>query len=288
MTILMRAPLIATAALAAVALVHRTVHPTPPHDLTIIAYDYAFDAPDSIPAGVTTIHFQNQGRDLHHVVIVRLDSGHTVEDFTAATTGGRPWPPWIAWIGGPNAGLPGGPATSATLNLAPGKYWITCLIQSPDSTTHVMTSHAAMGMMHPLFVTGRRTSDPLPPADVTISLVDYGFGLSRPLVVGRHVIRVKNLSSQPHEMFLARLAPGKAAADLLTWIENPAGPPPMIPAGGLTPIDAGGEANVVVDLEPGEYGLYCFVNDVRDGRLHALHGMMRQITVEPDRFAQHR
>jgi hypothetical protein len=37
---------------------------------------------------------------------------------------------------------------------------------------------------------------------------------------------------------------------------------------------------VPVDLEPGEYGLYCFLPDAKDGKLHIAHGMMTQLTVK--------
>ena len=35
-----------------------------------------------------------------------------------------------------------------------------------------------------------------------------------------------------------------------------------------------------VDLPPGEYGLYCFLPDAKDGKMHLEHGMITQITVK--------
>ena len=35
-----------------------------------------------------------------------------------------------------------------------------------------------------------------------------------------------------------------------------------------------------VDLEPGEYGLFCFLPDAKDGKPHVAHGMVKQITVK--------
>ena len=48
---------------------------------------------------------------------------------------------------------------------------------------------------------------------------------------------------------------------------------------GTTDLDRG-EVNIVTaDFEPGEYALLCFVPDVKDGKPHTEHGMIRQITV---------
>src|ERR1700722_5562344 len=80
------------------------------HEMTIVARDYAFDAPDSAPAGVTTIHLENRGKELHHVVIVRLDSGHTVKEFSeaiqTAEQNNDPLPLWVTFLGGPNPPAP--------------------------------------------------------------------------------------------------------------------------------------------------------------------------------------
>src|SRR3989442_9806390 len=43
-----------------------------PSVVTIIASDYAFGAPDTIPAGLTTFRLVNQWKELHHASLVRL------------------------------------------------------------------------------------------------------------------------------------------------------------------------------------------------------------------------
>ena len=94
------------------------------------------------------------------------------------------------------------------------------------------------------------------------------------------MIRVRNQASQSHEVFVARLAPGKTAAELLAWIEKMEGPPPALPLGGTTVIAKGGENLVVLDVTPGEYALLCFVPDAKDGKPHVAHGMIKQISVK--------
>ena len=51
--------------------------PPVPVSVTIHASDFAFTAPDTISAGVTTFYLVNDGPGLHHALLVRLDSGKT-------------------------------------------------------------------------------------------------------------------------------------------------------------------------------------------------------------------
>src|SRR5579885_2481179 len=61
------------------------------HTATIYAKDFAFEAPDTISGGVTNFHLVNDGPNLHHVQLVRLDSGKTAQDLQAALK--NPGPP---------------------------------------------------------------------------------------------------------------------------------------------------------------------------------------------------
>src|ERR1051325_7992644 len=50
------------------------------HVAVIHTKDFAFEAPDTITAGLTTFHLVNDGPNLHHVQLVRLDSAKTAAD----------------------------------------------------------------------------------------------------------------------------------------------------------------------------------------------------------------
>ncbi len=114
-----------------------------------------------------------------------------------------------------------------------------------------------------------------------MKLVDYGFDISTPITAGHHVLHIMNGAQQTHELFLAKLAPGKTAADLAAWIEGgQKGAPPAMPMGGITGIAPNGHVTLSLDLEPGNYGLYCFVPDAKDGKPHVAHGMLREIAVK--------
>ncbi len=57
------------------------------------------------------------------------------------------------------------------------------------------------------------------------------------------------------------------------------GAPPAKPMGGATGLAPGAHQVISLTLTPGNYGLFCFVPDARDGKPHVLHGMVKQITV---------
>lgn len=239
------------------------------------AGDFYFRTQRTIPAGLTTIRLStSNGPEMHHVQLVRIGEGHTVQEFVEAVARGEHAPDWVTFVGGPNAPAPG--ATSeATMDLEPGEYALVCFIPSADGVPHLMK-----GMVVPVTVgaaTGPAAAEPT--ADVRMVMNDYSFTFTPELTAGRHTIRVENAAAQPHEVVIAQLAPGKTAQDLLQWIEKPQGPPPGKPVGGTTFITQGEVNFLTADFAPGEYALLCFVPDAKDGKPHVAHGMIRQITV---------
>jgi hypothetical protein len=244
------------------------------HHLSIVASNYAFDAPDTVAAGLTSIDLLNRGPDLHHAWLVRLDEGHTATDyFVALKAGGTP-PSWAHDVGGPNAPAPG-QRSSAFVNLEPGRYLLVCFVPAADGAPHLMK-----GMLHQLVV--RPAASPsavsLSP-DAELSLRDYDFTFAKPIVAGHRILRVRNDGVQPHEVVVVRINPGHTVEEVAAWAEKPNGPPPGMPIGGTTGLAPGAEDAVALDLQPGEYGLICFLPDARDGRPHLAHGMIKQFRV---------
>ena len=245
---------------------------------TIVAKDFSYEAPDTITAGMVTLRLVNQGPELHHVQILKLDDGKTAADLEAGLKQMKPDsppPPWVHEVAGPNSPVPGG-EQSVTQDLAPGNYVLICFIPSADKVPHAMK-----GMMKALTIVPATSANAAAPtADITVKMTDYAWTVTPELTAGAHVLKIENEAAQAHELFIAQLAPGKTVADLAKWVGEMKGPPPGKPIGGITGMMKGATVYVPVNLEPGEYGMYCFLPDAKDGKMHVEHGMMKQFSVK--------
>jgi len=249
-----------------------------PNHVIVTAADYAFQAPDSITAGLEMFHLVNKGPSIHHLVIIQMDSGKTLGDFVTALKNPGPPPAWAHFLGGPNAVPPTGVDTSvAYLTLAAGNYAMICMVPDSAGVPHVMH-----GMARALTVTpSAATPAAAPEPDVTIHLKDYDFVITGNLTAGTHNIRVVNDGPQPHEMVIAALAPRKKAMDVVKWVDaGMKGMPPGKPMGGASPMEPSASETITVTFAKGNYGLMCFLPDAKDGKEHAAHGMVKDITVD--------
>lgn len=242
-----------------------------PNVVSVHAKDFAFTAPATIPAGETTIEFTNDGPGIHHMQLVRIDSGKTFTDLQAALSKpGAPPPRWAVFVGGPNAPAPHG-QSNATLDLAAGHYAVLCLVDVPGGVPHF-----TKGMMQPLEVVQSSATAKAPAADVNVTLADYGFTFSKPLTAGAHTFAVSNSAAQPHEIEVVQLAPGKTPQDVLNWIMKMDGPPPGSAVGGVAALVPGATAEFSAELVKGNYAFICFIPDAKDGKPHFTHGMVHE------------
>jgi hypothetical protein len=242
--------------------------------VTVHAKDFSFDAPDRIPGGTTAFRLVNDGPGLHHLQIIRIDSGKTITDLTNAMKKPGPLPVWAVLVGGPNAPDPHS-ESNATLDLAPGNYALMCLVDMPGGVPHF-----TKGMVRPLLVTQRKIpAKPMPTADILVTLRDYQFEVNGRLAPGRHTFSVRTEGPQAHELELIKLAPGKTAKDFGEWMQKMQGPPPGSAMGGVAAESPNATDYFTADLTPGDYVLICFVPDAKDGKPHFQHGMMQTITV---------
>lgn len=260
----------AAASMAAPAPTANVVHVT--------ANDFSFDAPAEIPAGLTTLHLMNQGKEVHQAQLLKLNDGKTYADFVAAMKAMKPEappPPWVVPTGGPNAAPTSGTA-AATSTLEPGNYALVCFIPSSDGVPHIMK-----GMSRGLVVTPSTTpAAPEPTPTTNLTLADYKFTFSQPLKAGENVVRVESVADQPHEVVVFKLAPGKTLKDFQAWLPvSDKTPPPAIPYGGVVGLVKGGHAFFTVNLDAGDYVLVCFLPDAKDGKPHFVHGMVQSFKI---------
>jgi hypothetical protein len=123
----------------------------PAGDAVIGLSDFAFDAPDTIPAGEISLDAVNNGPQSHELALAQLAEGFTVEDLLALFAGeGAPpesgEPPFIFY--GQVAVLSNGLSGQASFNLQAGTYTLLCFVTDPDSGA----PHAALGMFKDIVV----------------------------------------------------------------------------------------------------------------------------------------
>ena len=244
-----------------------------PHVVNVVAKEYGYEMPKSIPAGPTLFHLTDDGNLLHQMTLIRLKRGKTLADLGKLPPG--PLPAWAVLLGGPNTPMPKGGQSEDAVDLSPGHYAVVCMIPGDGGVPHMMK-----GMVTPLTVTPSRRAGNMPATDLTLKLVNYAFRFSQQPKAGHHVIRVENHGTQPHEAEIFRLQPGKTGEDVFNWVATGMqGPPPGAPVTGVTPMAPGKENTLVVDFSRGEYAVICFMPDTKDGKPHAAHGMIYNFKV---------
>lgn len=260
------------------------------------ATDFAIDAPDFFDQGIVRLTLTNNGKETHHLQVLKLKSGVIQAKFLATldqalaavpTEGEAAFNRLFAvadLAGGAGPADPGG-SSEAVVTLEPGQYVFTCFIAGADGVPHI-----AKGMTEPVTVNPKPGArQPAPPtASVSVDLVDFAFtGIGATLPAGKTTIAVSNKGQQSHEMSLLRLK-GITAGDLRKLLTTPpdpnapppSGPPPYESAGGFQGIAPGGNGWTTVNLTPGEYVLLCFLPDQASGKPHVALGMFKPLTVQ--------
>lgn len=248
--------------------------------VTITAHDYAFDLPSAVPAGPVEFTFVNQGTDVHQAQFFHLNQGVTPDQFIAALKAGGPAStralaaPW----GGIDETAPHQPAVHVIDVMAPGTYVVACLVRGSDGMFHYQ-----MGMVGSFTVAGSGTPKPYNPSDDgTATLVEMSITL--PVAIsqaGRHTFKIVNAGTTVHALDILRLAPGKTAQDVETYLNTPApsGPPPFVLLGGVGGMHPGGTQWLLTNFAPGNYVAACLVVDPVSHKTHAATGMLTAFTV---------
>jgi ribosomal protein L12E/L44/L45/RPP1/RPP2 len=118
---------------------------------TIVATDFAFDAPDSVPAGKVEFQLENAGKQPHVAIFVELLKGKKVDDVVnyIEENGlrGRP-PSWARLVRKAEGFAKPGNTTTFSGTFTPGTYAMLC--PAPDKETK--KAHAELGMIAGLTV----------------------------------------------------------------------------------------------------------------------------------------
>ena len=106
--------------------------------IRIVGAEFSFDAPRSLPPGDIPIEFENRGKSIHELVIVRLD-----EESPATLEGLRREDIVESEIAGKVGPITTGEVERTRAELEPGRYGMACFVTDPEGKT----THAARGMV---------------------------------------------------------------------------------------------------------------------------------------------
>ena len=265
----------------------------------VVTRGMAFDAPDEVPSGWTTVRLKNEGEVTHFALFNKMPEGYGIEDQLAEVApvfvegaellyagemeaamevfGKLPeWSQRAVYVGGPGLLAPGNTA-EVTMNLAPGTYVLEC---------YVKTNGAFHPMAHEITVTdaGSSGSAPTPTLEMTISSTG-GIEAEDDVPAGTHTVALHFADQVVHEHFLghdvhlARIDDDTDLDALAGWMnwavkEGLNTPPPAEFLGGTHEMPAGETAYFTVTLEPGQR--YAWVAEVPDP---AAKGMLKTFTV---------
>jgi len=239
------------------------------------ATDYAFSAPETLPAGLVTIRLTNHGQGPHHAQFLRLNAGVTFDQFSTAVQQQGPAALRLgSAAGGPGTIDPLG-TSEVTLDLTPGMYELLCMVSGPDGIPHLMK-----GMLKPLQVVEPSTSAAPPDVRGTFTMKDFSFDMPDVLPAGTATYKVVNVGPQMHELNVLRLSADKTVEDVLAWEQAHAGPPPFELAGGMNAFSPTGSGYLMLDLQPGTYAAICDIKDPNTGVPHSHLGMLKQFIVQ--------
>jgi plastocyanin len=249
---------------------------SPGQTLVVTAYEYGFQAPDSVSAGAVTVRLVNRGKIGHQVALARLDDSSSLRRVMQSLVANKAHTGGIHWRGGVEGAVPGESAET-TIPLSPGRYVIVCAYEGDNGHAHV-----SMGMIRPLLVTGAASATiaALPAASNTIRLTDYRIALSGALHSGRQLVRVENDGAHFHHVNIARIVGDQTLAEIDKW-DGKSKPSPLEDvSGGAAVLDPGSASVIDLHLTPGRYLFSCVISDDNESKPHYLLGMEQVITIK--------
>jgi plastocyanin len=256
--------------------------PAQQNEIEITASDYAFQVPASVPAGVTTFRFRNNGKQRHELNISLLKPGVSIDSLLAAV---RRDESVKSLTDGPVGVLFASPGELTegrlTTELIPGRHYaVICIFRDSAAAPR----HYDMGMYAIVRVADRPPSAVATgiPTDTIIG-TDYAFQYPRTVTPGRRRFAFRNEGKMRHELSIALLRPGvtlqkvqeteKAGGDVDALFEKDFG---LVHArGGESPL-----GQLEIEMLPGrEYTLACFFQDDPKAPEHYTLGMYGSIRV---------
>jgi hypothetical protein len=257
--------------------------------VTIEVNDDGFVIPDDFPGGIVAVTVQNTGSKDMDVSLARVREGASVDEIKALFADQEanliPLLQLASAMPSFNPVVAGG-SEHAIIDFRTGQFLVA-------ANEHV----DEMAPPGTEYLFGEFTADELvgtvePAADVKVDMHDFAYTMPDSITAGEHLWEFANTGEQWHMLFFAKLGPDATMEDVMNAMMaegEPAGPPPfeIVNGAGLAPISEGERVWLEFSLEPGSYVVACPIPDIAammnggPPLPHMVHGMVRQLTVEP-------
>ena len=165
--------------------------------------DSAVTAGGSAVPGVTTVSINNTSAENRSIVLARLNTGVTMEQFTQSLSQDEMAAVSLVKLAG-GRDAPAGKANQFTADLKEGTYAVIAFPEG-DSAPLLTTFQ----------VTGSSSGQDAPEASQTINMVDFAFVLPDEINSGSQTWEITNTGTQWHELVLVKPAPGMTEEKLL-------------------------------------------------------------------------
>ena len=154
--------------------------------------------------------------------------------------------------------------------LRPGSYYAFDTVSDPSKPKPVLVVE----------VTGEESDEEIEGGD-TVEATEYSFRAD-PLSSGETEVVFRNAGTQPHQMSIAPLKPGKTAKDVEDLYKTEDVIPPFDPEAmkSTGALEGGESQSVTLGLPPGRYVMICYLTDREGGKGHHLEGMIDEVEVK--------
>jgi hypothetical protein len=119
-------------------------------EVTVVGTDYAFLAPDTVPAGQVAISFKNQGTVLHEVKVIRLRAGFPLASVLPLAMADSAWDAYREPTSGILTARPG--MTTPGRLLIDFERGYTYLLVCGFANSDTSSIHSALGMIRAVAV----------------------------------------------------------------------------------------------------------------------------------------
>jgi uncharacterized cupredoxin-like copper-binding protein len=251
----------------------------PENVLTVAAVDYGFEFTGEPVSGLVTIEFNNEGDELHHGIIGKIDEGKTKDDVIdfLQNSGDGPPPDWYDDSAIDVGTVDPGRSQTVQVDLAEaGTYVFLCFMPTVGGGP----PHAFQGMVETVEVAEGPSEDGPLATEVTVELTEYAIEIDEEIAAGRVSLEVRNAGTEAHDFMVIQVDEGVASADIDKWFEEgQEGEAPIHFFAGTHEFDPGRSVRLEFELEAGKYQFICGV-ETDDGKKHADDlGMETEITV---------